>query len=239
MIASDQSASTNQLLELTRLGSENMASTKSVVEESVKNINSMQTVLDVINDIASQTNLLSMNAAIEAAHAGDAGKGFAVVTDEIRKLAESTAENSRVISNSLKVLIDRIQAASDSTIKSGETFYKIENEVESFLKAFSDISGSMAMLEASSSEVYESSRVLRDSSGKIDKGAKSISSEASRIKESMKDVEEISRDNLSNILGVQEKIGVIIDQVDRISELDSQSSENMNRLSEAVSIFKT
>ncbi len=69
------------------------------------NIDSIQEIIKVINHIATQTNLLSMNAAIEAAHAGSAGKGFAVVAAEIRKLSESTSGNAKLISNTLKTII--------------------------------------------------------------------------------------------------------------------------------------
>jgi len=110
----------------------------------------------VMENIASQTNLLSMNAAIEAAHAGEAGKGFAVVADEIRKLAESSSEQSKTIGTVLKKIAESIKKITGSTDNVLHRFEAIDSGVRTVADQEENIRNAMEEQEQGSKQVLQS-----------------------------------------------------------------------------------
>jgi methyl-accepting chemotaxis protein len=142
----------------------------------------------VMQNIASQTNLLSMNAAIEAAHAGEAGKGFAVVADEIRKLAESSGEQSKTISTVLKKIKDSIDKITKSTGSVLNKFEAIDSGVKTVSEQEENIrsameeqgAGSKQMLEGSK-QVIQESRNLEMATQEITNGMNEMAAGADQI----------------------------------------------------------
>ncbi len=171
--------STLEAFELIRAESEGIGRQMHELSASTAGIGS---ILDMINDIADQTNLLALNAAIEAARAGEAGRGFAVVADEVRKLAEKTMQATRQVDEAIK----QIRANMDSSIegveravnqvgrtvelgnKARESLGDIVNLVQSVNAQIQGIAGlcrDQSATSAKISGIVENLRILSDSTG--------------------------------------------------------------------------
>ena len=152
-IASKRMESVQSLVDITDAGNSKILGTDNEIKTIQEKVDDVMNLLTVINSIASTTDLLSMNAAIEAAHAGEAGRGFAVVAAEIRNLAESTTENAGMIKKTLTSLVDQIERASSYSAESGKAFSDIEAGVKDISHSFSDINHQTADVFSNTQEI--------------------------------------------------------------------------------------
>ncbi|MGL1890568.1 MAG: methyl-accepting chemotaxis protein [Spirochaetaceae bacterium] len=181
---------TKSLSKMANEGKNKIDETSSAFKQVVDQIQSIQEMATTINDIASQTNLLSMNAAIEAAHAGDAGKGFAVVADEIRKLAETSAGSSENITNMIKNITTSVSVADKNVDTTSLAFDSILHEISDTIDAFIEIESSVEELNIGGQQVLEASSHINDvtisiksGSNEIKDGTKSMMVTSSKIQE--------------------------------------------------------
>jgi hemerythrin-like metal-binding protein len=154
-----------------------------------QNAEAMLALIDLINDISDRTNLLAMNASIEAAHAGMAGRGFAVVANEIRKLAADTGANAQKIGLSLKDTGEAIRQAQSDGLATQEAFALLEEEVQEFASAMKDVSESMSAMSeggievlGATAELIQTSQVISTSSQEMTFGAQEILTSTEHVK---------------------------------------------------------
>jgi methyl-accepting chemotaxis protein len=125
--------------------------------------------------IASQTNLLAMNAAIEAAHAGDAGRGFSVVADEIRKLAETASGQSRTIGAELGEVRKEIEEIVGSSRESGEAFSRVMMKLADTDRIVQEVKSAMIEQKEGSSQILEALKAMNDITASVRTGSREMS----------------------------------------------------------------
>jgi methyl-accepting chemotaxis protein len=175
-------------------GGEKMSGTFGEIERINESIDNIKDITGIIANVASQTNLLAMNAAIEAAHAGESGRGFSVVADEIRKLAEASSINSKEIGAILKDIVERIDAASRSGGETNGAFRSIESEVRSLRDSLAEIFSNMSELREGGDQILQAMNSLRDASAAVKDDSGQIGRNASSINESMNSLRLVSSD---------------------------------------------
>ena len=177
----------------------------------------------LMNNIASQTNLLSMNAAIEAAHAGEAGKGFAVVADEIRKLAESSGQQSKTTAAMLK----RIKASIDSITKSSDDvltrFGAIDSSVKTVSEHEQNILHAMEEQEVGGKQILESISRLRNITSSVKKGSEDMAESGDIL---VKDTDGFIKTSIETVEGMNEILKGIHQINDSVSHVNDMSLEN-------------
>lgn len=227
------------LKEMASSGEREMTETIEIITRITESTNLIMGMLDVINNIASQTNLLAMNAAIEAAHAGDAGKGFAVVADEIRKLSEDTTNHSREISNSLKEIIDYIHVSEKAAGKTGDHLKNIVQGVNDVSLGMLEVKNSMGELSEGSGQILSALSSLIDSSSEVKTSSQVMTDKMQAINDSFNNVSMISRDNKNGMEEVTKGVNEIFASVMEVSEAGRENSRNIKGLEELVNRFKT
>ncbi len=220
-------------------GREVFQSTFEKIEAITERVGKIEEMIQIIDTIAGQTNLLAMNAAIEAAHAGEAGKGFAVVSDEIRKLAEASAEGSREIASSVRAIIDSIESAKEGSEETNKAFGEIDERIREVSRSVSEISSSLGESDVGGRQILTAMTSLRELSASINQESRSVAENARVIDASMGDLDEVAS-------SVREAMNSIAGRSDDIAEASSRTASLAEELTsvgadleERISHFKT
>jgi len=218
-IANSKISSSAKLIDLIEEGKNKLSLTGESFKVIAGSVGQILEISDIIHSIASQTNLLGMNAAIEAAHAGEAGRGFTVVAEEIRKMAESSTENAQQIAVFIKPVITSIQTTQQEVDATQETFELISREMQITIEAFSEIVNGMQELAIGSNEIINVSTNLN-----------TITASVRRDSEAIDQAQQIVNTNITKIAGESTNTDKSLQSISGEIDIINQSMLNLSTL---------
>ena len=194
------------------------------IENVKKRSDDIEDIIDTINEIASQTNLLSLNASIEAARAGENGRGFSVVADEIRKLASQSMEAADQIKHIVENIRKTTQQTTDSAQKTEEYIFKQADSLEETITIFASINNCVDEL------VNGLNRMLKDMRG--------ISNERNQMEDSIQSISAVSHQIAASTGGVANTLGEQVQLLSKLTEQAERLARRVASLEKAMSKFK-
>ncbi len=229
----------DSLINITAEGGKELEKTKIVFNEKVvKKVSIISEFSELISDIAARINLLSMNAAIEAAHAGNAGRGFAVVADEIRRLAKTTSGSSSKINNAVKDVLNGIKEADSSVNRTSDVFFEINKVVEQFADALKEISSNTDELSIGGKEILTATTTLSDITVNMRETVFRIGEESREVSGLMEQATEASGDVGNGMNDVARVSGEINQAMKSVTEVSAAFGKNAETLNTEINKFK-
>ena len=219
-------------------GKATLVTSNTVTQKIAEESGSLMEASSVIQHIASQTNLLAMNAAIEAAHAGEAGKGFAVVADEIRKLAEESSMQGKAITATLKTLSGEIETLSASSKTVEEKFNAIFSLAQQVKEMSARLTESMREQGNGSNEVLAAIKSINTVTVEVQAGSQEMLKGGESVAAEMQKLDDLTRVITESMNEMASGAVQINNAVQEVNEITQKNKQSIEALASEVSKFK-
>ncbi len=227
-----------ELSSATTSGRETVSHATTVTHRINEASGSLMEASGIIQHIASQTNMLAMNAAIEAAHAGEAGQGFAVVADEIRKLAEESSTQGKAITSTLKHLSGDISSLDQATRTVEEKFNAIYGLSERIMQMSTEMTLAMHEQNSGSQEVLSAIKDINTVTLEVREGSDEMLQGSEAVVAEMARLNQLTNDITASMHEMANGASQINGTVQRVSDLTVANKESIQKLSEEIQVFK-
>ncbi|WP_174220847.1 methyl-accepting chemotaxis protein [Borrelia turcica] len=209
------------------------------IKEIYKNSTRLQEANALISSIASQTNLLSMNAAIEASHAGEAGKGFAIVAEEIKDLAEQVTSQSESVAASINEIMDSINKTVKTSELTNKAFNQIFDSINLVVQVIEEINHTMQEQSIGSQEILKALNTMREITYEVKIGSNEMFRGNKEIINTVSLLEEINITVSNSMKSLKEEIKRLIGAIESIKTFGKVNSNHIVDINTDTNQFKT
>ncbi len=222
------------LLELSGSGESRLSSVKKSIDDVLAASEKMIETTRFIEDLASRTNLLGMNASIEAAHAGSAGRGFAIVAGQIRRLSEETGTSSQNISTILKTAKNAIEAAARENGEVLRFFHEISEAIGDVTGMMEELLASIQEISAGTGDVLKAVETVASLTGSTEKAVENSRESVLRSSGSIQHIEDISRSVKESSIVMADRFTDIQKNSEGIQALGNENLQIIAQLKNAL-----
>ena len=239
IMATERSSMAQEMHVLVEDGDQKITNTNEMLSVISNQLDEVKEVIDIIDNVAEQTNLLSMNAAIESAHAGEAGKGFAVVAEEIRNLAESTSENASAIAEVINKIIESVKNANTTSNEASVAFRKVSHHADDVVTSLKEITEGIESIDSQMQQIKIKSEEEFAAADKINAYCKKLAEQQKNVSQDVDAMNDKFFEATSAIKKIKEGTTDIVDRMVGVSVASKESYKNMTDLENILEEFKT